>query len=260
MERRFEGKVVVITGAAGGIGRAAAERFAREGASVVAVDLAGSALDEVVALVDAAGARAVGVPADVSKSSDVERYVRTAKERFGGIDAFFNNAGIAFTGSVEQMSFKDMDRVMDVDFWGVVSGTKAFLPYLVESGDGHIINISSIFGLFSVPTQSAYNAAKFAVRAFTSVLRQELLGEPIRVTEIDPGMVETEFSVVRFGGDADRAAKVYEGVTPLSADDVADCIAFAVTRPSHVNIDSMLVMARDQYGAQRIQRRQPPEK
>ena len=124
-------------------------------------------LAETEALVKAEGADVRADHLDVSQRELVLAYADDIAKHFGKVNLVFNNAGIAFTGSVEQMSFKDMDRVMDVDFWGVVSGTKAFLPYLVESGDGHIINISSIFGLFSVPTQSAYNAAKFAVRGFT---------------------------------------------------------------------------------------------
>ena len=115
--------------------------------------------------------------------------------------------------------------------------------------------IGSIAAYEPYPGGGGYNAAKFGERALASVLRQELLGQPVRVTEIDPGMVETEFSLVRFDGDAERAAKVYEGVTPLTADDVAECIAFAATRPSHVNIDSLVVLARDQAGARNVHRR-----
>ncbi len=137
---------------------------------------------------------------------------------------------------------------------GTVRLTRALLPRLEASGDGHVVTIGSIAAHEPYPGGAGYNAAKFAVRATMSVLRQEVLGRPIRVTEIDPGMVETEFSLVRFGGDADRAAKVYEGVTPLTADDIADCVAFVATRPSHVNIDSLVVMARDQAGARQVHR------
>jgi NADP-dependent 3-hydroxy acid dehydrogenase YdfG len=134
--------------------------------------------------------------------------------------------------------------------------TRALLPRLVESGDGHVIVIGSIAATEPYPGGGGYNAAKFAERAVASVLRQELLGRPVRVTEVDPGMVETEFSLVRFDGDAERAGQVYEGVTPLTADDVAACITFAATRPSHVNIDSLVVLARDQAGARTVHRRQ----
>ena len=129
------------------------------------------------------------------------------------------------------------------------------LPKLVASGDGHVVTIGSIAAHEPYPGGGGYNAAKFAVRAVMGVLRQELLGQPVRVTEIDPGMVETEFSVVRFGGDESQAAAVYDGMTPLSAEDVADCVAWAATRPSHVNIDQIVVLARDQAGATKVHRR-----
>ena len=130
-------------------------------------------------------------------------YADTVAEHFGTVNLVFNNAGIAFTGTVEQMSFKDIDRVMDVDFWGVVNGTKAFLPHLIASGDGHVVNVSSVFGLFSVPTQSAYNAAKFAVRGFTESLRQEMINgrRPVKVTCVHPGGIKT--NIARNGGQVD---------------------------------------------------------
>jgi NADP-dependent 3-hydroxy acid dehydrogenase YdfG len=133
--------------------------------------------------------------------------------------------------------------------------TKALLPALLASGDGHVVLVGSIAGLQAYPGGAGYNAAKFGTRAVGQVLRQELLGQPIRVTEVDPGMVETEFSLVRFDGDEARAAAVYEGVTPLTADDVADCIVWAATRPSHVNIDQIVVLPRDQAGAGLVHRR-----
>ena len=137
---------------------------------------------------------------------------------------------------------------------GVLRVTKGLLPALEASGDGQVVTIGSIAGHEPYPGGAGYNAAKFAVRAVMSVLRQELLGRPVRVCEIDPGMVETEFSLVRFGGDADRAAAVYEGVTPLSADDVAECVRWVASRPSHVNVDQMIVLARDQAGARQVHR------
>ena len=192
MERRFEGKVVVITGAAGGIGRAAAERFAREGASVVAVDLAGSALDEVVALVDAAGARAVGVPADVSKSSDVERYVRTAKERFGGIDAFFNNAGIeGWIGPTTQYPEEIFDKVIAVNLKGVFLGIKYVVPAMLERGGGAIVNTASVAGLSGTPSIFAYGASKHAVVGMTKSAALEFGPRGIRTNAVCPSPIET---------------------------------------------------------------------
>src|SRR5206468_1457049 len=148
----------------------------------------------------------------------------------------------------------------DLDQWrsmyetnviGVVRMTKALLPALEASGDGMVIVIGSIAGFEPYEGGAGYNAAKHAVRAARTVLRYELLGRPVRVCEIDPGMVDTEFSLVRFGGDAERAAQVYEGMVPLYADDVAECVSFVASRPSHVNIDQIVVQARDQASARR---------
>ncbi len=143
----------------------------------------------------------------------------------------------------------------DSNVLGVVHMTRALLPKLIDSGDGHVITIGSIAGFEPYPGGAGYNAAKHAVRAVMDVLRMELLGHPVRVSEIDPGMVETEFSIVRFDGDRGRAAKVYEGVTPLTADDIAECIAWVATRPSHVDIDQLVVRPRDQARATMVHRR-----
>jgi NADP-dependent 3-hydroxy acid dehydrogenase YdfG len=136
--------------------------------------------------------------------------------------------------------------------------TKRLVPYLIESGDGHIINIGSTAGHEAYAGGGVYCGTKFAVRAITGALRQELLGKPVRVSSIDPGMVETEFSIVRFHGDEDRAAKVYEGLRPLRAEDVADCVVFAATRPFHVNIDEMILKSIDQADSRRVARHGQP--
>ena len=173
-----------------------------------------------------------------------------------GCSVLVNNAGGAVgLESVEHADIDDWRAMYETNVLGTLRMTRALLPALEGSGDGHVIVVGSIAAYEPYPGGAGYNAAKFAERALTSVLRQELLGRPVRVTEIDPGMVETEFSLVRFGGDAERAARVYDGVTPLSPDDVAECIAFAATRPSHVNIDAMIVLARDQAGARQVHRR-----
>jgi short-subunit dehydrogenase len=134
-------------------------------------------------------------------------YADAVKAHFGKVNQIYNNAGIAFAGDIEVSQFKDIEKVMDVDFWGVVNGTKVFLPHLIESGDGHVINISSVFGLFSVPGQAAYNAAKFAVRGFTEALRQEmeLAKHPVKVTTVHPGGIKT--NIVRNMTAADRVNK-----------------------------------------------------
>ena len=192
MERRFEGKVIVITGAAGGIGKAAAERFGQEGANVVCVDLAGSAIDEAVNAVEAAGSRAIAVPADVSKSSDVERYVKAAKDRFGGIDAFFNNAGIeGWVGPTTQYPEEMFDKVIAVNLKGVFLGIKYVVPVMLERGGGSIVNTASVAGLSGTPSIFAYGASKHAVVGMTKSAALEFGPRGIRTNAICPSPIET---------------------------------------------------------------------
>ena len=192
----FTDKVAVVTGAGSGIGRALAVELARRGAKLAISDVDDQGLAETLDLVKAQGADVRSDHLDVAERELVLAYADAVAEHFGRVNMIFNNAGIAFTGSIEEMSFKDVEKVMDVDFWGVVNGTKAFLPHLIASGDGHVINISSVFGIFAVPTQSAYNAAKFAVRGFTEALRQEMLTtkRPVKVTCVHPGGIKTNIA------------------------------------------------------------------
>lgn len=187
------GKVAVITGAGSGIGRALALNLAKGGARLALSDMDTIGLAETVRQAEELGAQVHSAPLDVTQREAVQDYAAAVAEHYGVVNLIFNNAGIAFTGEVEISEFKDIERVMDVDFWGVVNGTKAFLPYLIESGDGHVINISSLFGLLSIPGQSAYNAAKFAVRGFTESLRMEMLisKQPVQVTCVHPGGIKT---------------------------------------------------------------------
>jgi NADP-dependent 3-hydroxy acid dehydrogenase YdfG len=189
----FAGKVAVVTGAGSGIGQALAIELGRSGAKLAIsdVDTDGLAATE-------EQLKAIGVPVkadrlDVTEREAFELYADSVVAHFGKVNQIYNNAGIAFAGDVEVSQFKDIEKVMDVDFWGVVNGTKVFLPHLIASGDGHVINISSLFGLFSVPGQAAYNAAKFAVRGFTEALRQEMTvaGHPVKVTTVHPGGIKT---------------------------------------------------------------------
>jgi NAD(P)-dependent dehydrogenase (short-subunit alcohol dehydrogenase family) len=187
------GKVAVVTGAGSGIGRALAVELARRGAKVAISDIDTAGLAETEALVKGAGGQVKADHLDVAQRELVLAYADEVAEHFGTVNLVFNNAGVAFTGDIEKMSFKELDRVMDIDFGGVVSGTKAFLPHVIASGEGHIVNVSSVFGLFSVPSQSAYNAAKFAVRGFTEALRQEmkLRRHPVQITTVHPGGIKT---------------------------------------------------------------------
>ncbi len=189
----FTGKVCVVTGAGSGIGQALAIELGRSGAKVAIsdVDTEGLAVTE-------KRLRSMGVDVKADRLDVTEReafllYADEVKEHFGKVNQIYNNAGIAHTGDIEVCEFKDIERVVDVDFWGVVNGTKAFLPHLIDSGDGHVVNVSSLFGIFSVPGQSAYNAAKFAVRGFTEALHQEMLvnKRPVAVTTVHPGGIKT---------------------------------------------------------------------
>ncbi|MGA9873972.1 MAG: SDR family NAD(P)-dependent oxidoreductase [Rhodococcus sp. (in: high G+C Gram-positive bacteria)] len=189
----FAGKVAVVTGAGSGIGRALALNLAERGAKLALSDVDLTGLAETVAQVEALGAEVDSQFLDVAQRETVLDYAEAVKQRFGKINQIYNNAGIAYHGDVEASSFKDIERIVDVDFWGVVNGTKAFLPHLQESGDGHIVNISSLFGLLAMPSQAAYNAAKFAVRGFSEALRMELLinKAPVKMTVVHPGGIKT---------------------------------------------------------------------
>jgi NADP-dependent 3-hydroxy acid dehydrogenase YdfG len=192
----FAGKVAVVTGAGSGIGQALAIELARSGARVAISDVNTEGLAATEERLKAIGAQVKADRLDVTEREAFELYADAVKEHFGKVNQIYNNAGIAFAGDIEVSPFKDIEKVMDVDFWGVVNGTKVFLPHLVESGDGHVINISSVFGLFSVPGQAAYNAAKFAVRGFTEALRQEMMaaGHPVKVTTVHPGGIKTNIA------------------------------------------------------------------
>lgn len=189
----FEGKVAVITGAGSGIGRALALNLAEKGAKLALSDVDTDGLAETVRRAQALGAQVKSDRLDVAEREAVLAYADAVVAHFGQVNQVYNNAGIAYNGNVENSDFKDIERVIDVDFWGVVNGTKAFLPHVIASGDGHIVNISSLFGLIAVPGQSAYNAAKFAVRGFTESLREEMLvaRHPVKVTCVHPGGIKT---------------------------------------------------------------------
>jgi NADP-dependent 3-hydroxy acid dehydrogenase YdfG len=211
----FAGKVAAVTGAGSGIGRALAVELARSGAKVAISDVDTEGLAETEELVKAIGATVKADRLNVTEREAFLAYADAVKEHFGKVNQIYNNAGIAYTGDIEVSQFKDIERVMDVDFWGVVNGTKAFLPHLIASGDGHVINISSVFGLFAVPSQAAYNAAKFAVRGFTEALRQEmaLARHPVGVTTVHPGGIKTAIArnaTAAEGLDAEELARAFD--------------------------------------------------
>ncbi len=186
--------VVVITGAGSGIGRALAVNVAEKGALLALSDVDEAGLAETVDLVKNAGAREVRSDrVDVADRAAMTAYAADVAEHFGRVNVVFNNAGVALTGHFEETAYADLDWIVGVNFWGVVQGTKEFLPHLIASGNGHVVNISSLFGLISVPSQSAYNATKYAVRGFSEALREEMLvsGHPVGVTVVHPGGIKT---------------------------------------------------------------------
>jgi NADP-dependent 3-hydroxy acid dehydrogenase YdfG len=211
----FAGKVAAVTGAGSGIGQALAIELGRSGAKVAISDVDYEGLTQTEEQLKAIGAPVKSDRLDVTEREAFLAYAEAVNEHFGKVNQIYNNAGIAFTGDIEVSQFKDIERVMDVDYWGVVNGTKAFLPYVIASGDGHIINVSSVFGLFSVPGQAAYNAAKFAVRGFTEALRQEMIlaRHPVAVTTVHPGGIKTAIArnaTAAEGLDRDELAKLFD--------------------------------------------------
>ena len=189
----FRDKVVVVTGAGSGMGRELAVKLGQQGAKLAISDVNPDGLATTEKLVAETGAPVHAQILNVAEREAVLDYADTVMAHYGKVNVVFNNAGIAHHGEVERTEFKDIERVMDVDFWGVVNGTKAFLPHVIASGDGHIVNTSSLFGLLSEPGQAAYNSAKFAVRGFTEALNQEMLiaKHPVRVTCVHPGGIKT---------------------------------------------------------------------
>jgi NADP-dependent 3-hydroxy acid dehydrogenase YdfG len=242
-------RTAVVTGASSGIGAATARALAADGHRVV---LGARRLDRLQALAEEIGGEALEL--DVADPDSVAAFAAAVP----ACHVLVNNAGGAL--GLEPLREADEEKwlqMYEANVMGTMRMTRALLPKLIESGDGHLVAVTSIAAFESYRGGAGYNAAKHAQRALLRALRLELLGEPVRVTEVAPGMVETEFSLVRFGGDEDAAARVYEGMTPLSAENVAECIRWAVAQPSHVNVDEIVVRPRDQAAATEVHRRTP---
>jgi NADP-dependent 3-hydroxy acid dehydrogenase YdfG len=231
----FSGKVAVVTGAGSGIGRALAVELARSGAKVAISDVDAEGLAETERQVKALGAEVRSDRLNVVEREAFLLYADAIKEHFGKVNQIYNNAGIAYQGEVEESQFKDIERIIDVDFWGVVNGTKAFLPHLIASGDGHVVNVSSLFGVLSMPGQSAYNSAKFAVRGFTESLRQEMIigKKPVAVTCVHPGGIKTAIarnSTTAEGYDQQAMAAMFDKYLANTSPEAAARIILTAVR------------------------------
>ncbi|MEJ7795775.1 MAG: SDR family NAD(P)-dependent oxidoreductase [Nocardioides sp.] len=235
--KTLEDRVVVITGAGSGIGRALALNCAARGSLLALSDVDENGLAETVNLAKNAGAREVhSTPLDVADRAAFAAYAAEVAEHFGRVNVVVNNAGVALTGDFEELTYDDMDWIVGVNFWGVVHGTREFLPHLIASGDGHLVNISSLFGLISMPSQSLYNATKYAVRGMSEALREEMLvaGHPVGVTVVHPGGIKTHIADnSRISGDASRRDTVElfnEKLARMPAERAAEIIARAVLK------------------------------
>jgi 3-hydroxy acid dehydrogenase / malonic semialdehyde reductase len=239
----FKGKIVFVTGASSGIGAATALAFAAEGARLLLAARRAGRLAEIASKALASGAEAVhSIDLDVRDHRSVQNAIDTLPEEWAAIDVLVNNAGLSrgldklYMGRVE-----DWEEMIDTNVKGLLYVTRAVVPGMVVRGHGHVINLGSTAGEITYPNGAVYCATKAAERSINDGLRQDVLGTPVRVTTVDPGMVETDFSLVRFHGDHERAAKVYKGIKPLTAGDVADAILWAASRPAHVNIARILL-------------------
>lgn len=242
------GKVVLITGASSGIGAACAARFAAEGARLLLAARRLDRLRQMTAPLQAAGAEAVlTLPMDVRNNKQVQSTLEALAGEWRPIDVLINNAGLSRgLQKVQEGHVEDWEEMIDTNVKGLLYVTRAVLPGMLARGAGHVINLGSTAAHLAYPNGAVYCATKAAEFRITEGLRQEMLGTPVRVTTVDPGMVQTEFSEVRFRGDKQRAATVYQDITPLTPEDVADAIFWAATRPAHVNIAQILMTTIDQ--------------
>jgi len=236
-------KIVFITGASSGIGAACAQAFAAQGARVL---MAARRLERIQALADELqkehGVAAHAFQLDVRDQPSVEKAVTGLPPEWEAIEVLVNNAGLSRgLDKLHEGKLQDWEEMIDTNIKGLLYVSRAVIPGMVKRGAGHIINLGSIAGIEAYPGGNVYCATKAAVRLLSQGLHIDLLGTPLRVTNVEPGMVETEFGLVRFHGDEARADKVYDGITPLTPDDIADAIVYCATRPPHVNIAEMIV-------------------
>lgn len=253
---RIEGKLALVTGASAGIGEACARRFAAEGAELALWARREDRLRELAGeLTREHGVTIHTDRVDVRDRDEVRRATTSLLDAAGPPDILVNNAGLASGfDPVQSGDFEDWDRMIDTNVKGLLNVTRLLLPAMIDAGRGHVINLGSTAGHQVYPNGNVYNASKYAVTALTEAINLDLAGTPLRCSSVDPGFVETEFSEVRFHGDRERAAGVYEGFRPLSADDVADTVAYIANLPAHVNVLRMVLMPTAQRNAYIVDR------
>ncbi|MBB6500553.1 SDR family oxidoreductase [Pedobacter cryoconitis] len=251
-------KIALITGATSGIGKSCAHLFAQQGYQLVLVARRAEKLDEIAKhLTDKYGIAIQTLIADVRDNTVLTQVLESLPEDWKQVDVLINNAGLSQgLDPIDKGDTNDWDTMIDTNVKGLLYVTKIVSGWMIKAKKGHIINIGSIAGKEVYPNGNVYCATKHAVDALNKGMRMDLLPYGIKVTAINPGMVETEFSVVRFKGDEDKAKKVYEGLEPLLAQDIADAIWFVVSRPAHVNINDMLIMPTAQASATLVNRKQ----
>lgn len=255
--KKLKNKTIFVTGASSGIGRAAAAAFASEGANLI---LAARRIDRLKELekqlVKKYNVKVISIQLDVRKLSEVKKAVASLKNEWRNIDVLLNNAGLARgLSKIHEGNTDHWDEMIDTNVKGLLYVSRTIIPLMVARLQGHVINIGSIAGHDAYPNGNVYNASKFAIKGLSKAMRFDLYDKNIRVTSIDPGMVITEFSEVRFSGDKERASKVYDGLTALSADDIAETILWCVTRPPHVNISEVIIMPTAQASATMVNRK-----
>ena len=246
----MRGKLALITGATSGIGAACAELLAARGCPLIVTGRRQDRLKELAARLKAAHkVEVTPLSFDIASREETEKAIASQKARLKDLSILINNAGLAAgADKMPVAKLDDIDAMIDTNVKGLFHVTRLCLPYLIERNEGHIVNMGSVAGRWTYAGGSVYCATKFAVRGFTEALRMDLKGSAVRVSNIEPGMVETEFSVVRFGGDEEKAKSIYKNMDPLTAKDIAETIVWCLDRPPHVNIQELVIFPTDQSG------------
>ncbi len=254
-------KIVLITGASSGIGAACAEQFAAAGARLILTARRHDKLKALSAqLQEKYATQSLLLPLDICQQSDVQREIKDLPQEWQAIDVLINNAGLAAgKDSVQNAEISDWEAMINTNIKGLLYITHSVLPGMLKQQRGHIINISSVAGYQTYAGGSVYCATKAAVSQFSAGLKKDVHGTPLRVTEIAPGAVNTEFSLVRFNQNATKADATYEDMTPLAAKDIADAVVYCATRPAHVNVMQMLIYPTDQSSSDMIYRHKNKE-